>query len=60
MEIKLLKDYTYGVDGRAKDVHMHKFVRKAANDTTLSDTWARSHENLDFRTCDSSLKPSNC
>ena len=25
-EIKLLKDYVYGVDMRAKDVHRYKFV----------------------------------
>ena len=24
-ELKLLKDYVYGVDRKGKDVHMHKF-----------------------------------
>lgn len=24
-ELKLLKDYVYGVDKKGKDVHMHKF-----------------------------------
>lgn len=28
-EIALLKDYVYGVDGRAKDLHMHKFLGNA-------------------------------
>lgn len=28
-EIKLLRDYVYGIDTRAKDVHNHKFGLKA-------------------------------
>jgi hypothetical protein len=24
-ELKLLKDYVYGVDHKGKDIHMHKF-----------------------------------
>jgi hypothetical protein len=28
-EIKLLKDYVYGIDQRARDVHYHKFGGKA-------------------------------
>ena len=28
-EIKLLKDYVYGMDQRAKEVHKHKFMIKA-------------------------------
>jgi hypothetical protein len=27
-EIKLLKDYVYGMDHRAKEVHKHKFMIK--------------------------------
>ena len=35
-EIKLLKDYVYGLDPKAKEVHMHKFIRNGNNDTAFS------------------------
>lgn len=31
-EIKLLKDYVYGVDARAKDVHKFKFLSNHAGE----------------------------
>jgi len=27
-EVKLLKDFVYGLDSRAKDVHTHKYMSK--------------------------------
>jgi len=30
-EIKLLKDYVYGMDKKAKEVHKHKFLMKPNN-----------------------------
>ena len=63
-EIQLLKDYTYGVDTRAKDVHMHKFIKGASkkgrdhtdsrNDISSGFTNDFSHGSV------GSLKPSNC
>ena len=35
-EIKLLKDYVYGIDPKAKDVHKYKFIDHIASDKTLS------------------------
>ena len=46
-EIKLLKDYVYGLDPKAKEVHMHKFVKNGGNNDTLfsSDDFLTNQEN---------------
>lgn len=49
-EIQLLKDYTYGVDHRAKDIHMHKFIHK--NEATEPSSVTK--------TIESTFRPNNC
>lgn len=56
-EIQLLKDYTYGIDPRAKDVHMHKFLNKGKSRNDLSVNNMLSDLTMNSQ---SSLKPSNC
>ena len=38
-EIKLLKDYVYGIDTRAKDIHKFKFLTNNANADVYNDNY---------------------
>ena len=68
-EIQLLKDYTYGVDSRAKDVHMHRFLNKGKRNQTMNMNDTNQHSRNDLSNgfmnefshgSMNSLKPSNC
>jgi hypothetical protein len=43
-EIQLLKDFVYGVDAKAKDVHLHRFLSKE----NLENTGQMSTNRLDY------------
>lgn len=58
-EIQLLKDYVYGLDAKAKEIHAHRFLKRAGSKENRSRNEMspiRSDFGIDSRT---SLKPSN-
>ena len=60
-----MKDYTYGVDSRAKDVHMHRFINNGKKNQNHETSNSRNDMSNGFinefsNGSINSLKPSNC